>query len=78
MKTHDFRFYATGDHYETLATFFGVVKNEVSLAVTRVTNALYTLTHEYIQFPDANERAAIMQQFEEVINIFLSQVSPPF
>ena len=44
----NFRYYPTGDHYQSLAQFFGVTKGSVSGVITRVTNALVRIAGEYI------------------------------
>jgi hypothetical protein len=61
-----FRYYATGDHYQTLATLFGITKWAVSEVVTRVTDALLRLASDYIRFPTNNELPAIKLGFQEV------------
>ena len=61
-----FRYYATGDHYQSLAQFFGVTKGSVSGVITRVTNALVRIAGEYILFPNNNEWAEIMDGFQQV------------
>lgn len=62
----NFSFYATGDHYQSLAQFFGVSKKSVSTAVTKVTDALFQLKSDYILFPTAQELPAIMNGFYQI------------
>lgn len=61
-----FRYFATGDHYQSLAIFFGVTKPTISKVITRVTNALILIVGDFIRFPNNDEVEEIMNGFERV------------
>lgn len=65
-------FFATGDHFNTIAAASGVHKKTVSNAVERVTNEILAIANKWIKLPRAVEEInAIKEGFYKVTTLKL-------
>ena len=63
-------YYATGTFQAVLGDGLGIHRSSVSLIITRVTNAICTLTNRYIKFPETIEdQQRVKQQFHELAGL---------